>query len=222
MFFFFWIYHHKHVDNQYFGIQTGEILLVELFIQHFSFLQMMQGNIRASSNSQGLVQSMNLVLRFQSQTPYQSSLYGLGILSDRPLSDSMFRGLQVIIADDDGTNRMVTKKLLEKLGCRVSAVSSGFECLSALGPSATSIPVVILDLHMPEMDGFELAVRIRKFRSRSNWPIIIALTASAEENVWERCLQVGMNGVIRKPVLLQGLAEELRSALQRAGERPSK
>ncbi|MFS7899938.1 putative non-specific serine/threonine protein kinase [Helianthus anomalus] len=84
----------------------------------------------------------------------------------------------------------------------------------------SSFHVVILDLHMPEMDGFEVATRIRKFRSR-NRPSIIALTASAEEQVWERCLQVGMNGVIRKPVLLRGLENELRTVLQRAGERLS-
>lgn len=182
-------------------------------------VQMMQGSIKVSSNFLGLVQSMILVLRFQKLPSYRRPLYEQGLFPDRPLSNSMLRGLHVILADDDNTNRMVTKKLLERLGCQVSSVSSGQECLSALGPHVNAIPVVILDLHMPDMDGFEVATRIRKFRSRSNWPVIIALTASAEENVWERCIHVGMNGVIRKPVLLQGMAEELRSALQRAGER---
>ncbi|KAM7532219.1 hypothetical protein LguiB_035629 [Lonicera macranthoides] len=180
-------------------------------------VQMMQGNIWMSSNSLGHVQSMNLMLRFQLQPTYRRPLFEFGNMLDQPKSNSIYRGLQVILADDDSINRMVTKKLLEKLGCQVSAVSSGFECLSSLGLSATSVRVIILDLQMPEMDGFEVATRIRKFRSR-NWPLIIALTASAEENVWERCLQVGMNGVIRKPVILKVLADEIRSVLQRAGE----
>ncbi|XP_052186373.1 protein EIN4-like isoform X2 [Diospyros lotus] len=179
-------------------------------------VQMMQGNIWVSSNFQGHTQSMTLVLRLPIQ-PSQRAIFEQGNLLEQPKSNSMFRGLKVILADDDDVNRTVTKKLLEKLGCRVSAVSSGFECLSALGPTGNSFQVVVLDLQMPEMDGFEVAIRIRKFRSH-NWPLIIALTASAEENVWERCLQTGMNGVIRKPVLLQGMADELRRVLQQAND----
>ena len=110
-------------------------------------------------------------------------------------------------------------ELLEKLGCEVTAVSSGFECLSALSSAENSFRLVVLDIQMPEMDGFEVATRIRKIRSRSrSWPLIIAVTSSAEDNVWERCLQMGMNGMIRKPVLLQGMADELQRVLQRAGE----
>ncbi|KVI07439.1 protein EIN4-like [Cynara cardunculus var. scolymus] len=183
-------------------------------------VQMMQGKIWMSSNSQGYIQSASLVLRFHIQQTFTRPLFDLGNFVDQPNSNSIFKGIQVILADDDGVNRMVTKKLLVKLGCHVTTVSSGFECLSSLGPTMTPFHLVILDLHMPEMDGFEVATRIRKFRSR-NRPLIIALTASAEEQVWERCLQVGMNGVIRKPVLLRGLEKELRTVLQRAGERLS-
>ncbi|XP_050223643.1 protein EIN4 [Mercurialis annua] len=180
-------------------------------------VQMMQGNIWISHNSLGLAQSMTLVLRFQIRPSYGRGIYAPGTTSDQPSSNSLFRGLRVILADDDDVNRTVTKKLLGKLGCEVTAVSSGFECLSAITSSENSFGVVVLDLQMPEMDGFEVAMRIRKFRSR-NWPLIIALTASAEDHIWERCLQMGMNGVIRKPVLLQGMADELRRALQRAGD----
>ncbi|PSR92910.1 hypothetical protein CEY00_Acc27513 [Actinidia chinensis var. chinensis] len=177
-------------------------------------VQMMQGSIWISSNSQGHTQSMTLVLRLQIQ-PCRRGMFELGTFLEQSKSNSIFKSLQVILADDDDVNRTVTKKMLEKLGCRVSAVASGFECLSALGHTGNSFQVIVLDLQMPEMDGFEVAMRIRKFRSR-NRPLIIALTASAEEHVWERCLQMGMNGVIRKPVLLQGMADELRRVLQRA------
>ncbi|XP_042484058.1 protein EIN4-like [Macadamia integrifolia] len=178
-------------------------------------VQMMQGNIWVLPNTQGLAQSMTLILKFHRQPPV-----GRGVFHPQGSSEhifSEFKGLQIVLVDDDDINRAVTRKLLEKLGCCVSAVSSGFECLSALGPSGTRIQIVILELHMPEMDGFEVATRIRKFRSWS-WPLIVALTASADLNLWERCLQVGMNGVIRKPVLLQGIAEELRRVLQLAAK----
>lgn len=112
-------------------------------------------------------------------------------------------------------NRSVTKKQLEKLGFKVSTATSGFECLSALTHLESSLRIVMLDLHMPDMDGFDIAMRIRKFRSR-NWPLIIALTASTEEKVLERCLRVGMNGLIQKPAVLHTIADELRRALNRA------
>lgn len=177
----------------------------------------MQGNIWISPNSMGVAQKMTLVLRFQIRPTFGGAMFASGNLQDQPKSNPNFRGLRVILADDDDINRTVTKKLLEKLGCEVVAVSSGFECLSLLSMTDNSCKVVVLDLHMPEMDGFEVAMRIRKFRS-CNWPLIIALTASAKDNVWERCLQMKMNGVIQKPVLLKGMADELHRVLQQAGE----
>lgn len=171
---------------------------------------MMQGDIWIYRSSYGLPQNMSLLLRFQ-ELKYlpEGNVY----MSEHTSPINLFRGLKVLIADDDNVNRTVTKRLLEKLGCEVSSSSSGYECLTAVAPSPNSFRVVLLDLHMPEMDGFEVAKRIRKLYSRSG-PLIIALTASAEENVWEKCLQIGMNGLIRKPVVLQGIVEELRRLLR--------
>ncbi|XP_002529316.2 ethylene receptor 2 [Ricinus communis] len=179
-------------------------------------VQLMHGKIWVVPNSQGIPQSMGLVLRFQLRPSISIAISESGESSDHPHSNSLLRGLQVLLADADDVNRAVTRKLLEKLGCCVVTVSSGFECLSAVGP-ATSFQIVLLDLQMPELDGFEVASRIRKFRSRS-WPLIVALTACADEDVWERCVQIGMNGVIQKPILLQGIANELRRVLVQANK----
>lgn len=171
----------------------------------------MQGDIWVMSNPEGCDQSMALVLRFQKRPSIVVGISEHGGSSDRSYSNSLLRGLKILLADDDDVNRAVTRKLLEKLGCIVSAVSSGYECLSALGP-VSSFQIVLVDLHMPDLDGFEVTIRIRKFRSR-NWPLIIALTASDDEEIWERASQVGMNGVIRKPVLLQGIEDEFQRVL---------
>ncbi|KAK6929818.1 Signal transduction histidine kinase, dimerization/phosphoacceptor domain [Dillenia turbinata] len=175
-------------------------------------VQLMQGNIWVVPNSQGFAQRMGLVLRFQLRSSVGITIYDGGESSDCLHSNSLFRGLQILLADSDNVNRAVTRKLLEKLGCAVSVVTSGIECLSALGPNFTSFQIVLLDLNTPELDGFDVARRIRKFRSRG-WPLIVALTSSADEDVWERCLQTGMNGVLHKPIQLQGIAEELRRIL---------
>ncbi|KAK9991873.1 hypothetical protein SO802_026858 [Lithocarpus litseifolius] len=180
-------------------------------------VQLMQGNIRLVPSPQGLAQSMALVLRFQLRPSIAIAISEPGESSEQPPSNSLFRGLQVLLADDDDVNRAVTRKLLEKLGCTVTAVSSGFECLGAIGPSGSSIQIILLDLHMPDLDGFDVAARLRQFRSRS-WPLIVALTASADEDVWERCMHIGINGIIRKPVLLQGIANELRRVLIQANK----
>ncbi|KAI0499354.1 hypothetical protein KFK09_020257 [Dendrobium nobile] len=175
-------------------------------------VQMMHGDIWVIPNSNGFPRSIKLVLQFQQQplTPISE----LGGSSGHQHSHSIpnFKGLRVLLADDDDVNRAVTRKLLEKLGCNVTSVSSGIQCISSLSNSDTLYQLVILDLHMPLMNGFEVATRIRKLRSRS-WPAIVALTASAEEHVWQRCLQAGMNGLIRKPIMLQPMGDELYRVL---------
>ncbi|OIW01781.1 hypothetical protein TanjilG_03919 [Lupinus angustifolius] len=100
-----------------------------------------------------------------------------------------------------------------------SSVASGlrgFECLTVIGPTGYSFQVIILVLNMPDLDSFEVTTRIRKFRSRI-WPMIVVLTSSTED-LWDRCMQIGINGVIRKPVLLQGIASELRRILMQENE----
>ncbi|KAI3804278.1 hypothetical protein L1987_25699 [Smallanthus sonchifolius] len=179
-------------------------------------VQMMQGNIMVVPNPLGFDQSMSLVLRFQLRPSIMIRLSETGESSDHdPQSNSIFTGLQVLFANEDDVNRAVTRKLLEKLGCTVTTVTSGLDCLSALSSPVSAYQILILDLHMPGLDGFEVASRIRKFRSR-NWPLIIALTASADEDLWERCIQIGINGIIQKPVLLNGIADELRRVLIQA------
>ncbi|KAJ8768467.1 hypothetical protein K2173_021620 [Erythroxylum novogranatense] len=180
-------------------------------------VQLMHGKIWIEPNSQGFPERMGLVLRFQLPSSISIAISESGESSDHPHSNSLFKGLQVLLADADNLNRAVTRKLLEKLGCSVVAVSSGFECLGAIGPSASSFQIVLLDLQMSEQDGFEVAARIRKFRSRT-WPLIIALTANTDENVRERCLQIGINGVIRKPVIMEGIANEMRRVLLQANK----
>lgn len=174
----------------------------------------MQGDIWIISNPEGCDKSMALVLRFQKPSSIVIGMSEHGA-SDRSYSNSLLRGLKVLLADDDDINRAVTRKLLEKLGCVVSAVGSGYDCLSAVRTVVSSFRIVILDLHMPDLDGFEVTSRIRKFRSRS-WPLIIALTSSDDDEIWSRCHQVGMSGVIRKPVQMQGIEDELQRVLMQA------
>ncbi|XP_019057605.1 PREDICTED: ethylene receptor 2 [Tarenaya hassleriana] len=189
----------------------------DIFGQDLSFcicqklVQMMQGNISVVPSHEG--SSMSLLLRFRTRPSISTVVTETAEVT--ALSNSQFRGVQVLLADTDDSNRAVTRKLLEKLGCVVTAVGSGFECLTAIGVANSEFQVVVLDLQMREMDGYDVATRIRKFRSRS-WPLIVAVTANSDEDMWEKCMQVGINGVVRKPVVLRAIWFELRRVLSQA------
>ncbi|KAL0348986.1 UNVERIFIED_CONTAM: protein EIN4 [Sesamum angustifolium] len=195
-------------------VQSNAASLLEL-LSFIIYGQLMQGDIWEIPNPEGFDQSMALVLRFQVRPSIVSGISEHGESSDHAHSYSLFRGLKVLLADADDVNRAVTRKLLEKLGCIVFVVSSGYECLSALGPSVSSCQIVLLDLQLPDLDGFEVTMRIRKFRSR-NWPLIIALTASDDGDTRDKCMQIGMNGVIQKPGSFQEIAYELKGILLQA------
>ncbi|KAL6653147.1 hypothetical protein ACP70R_012072 [Stipagrostis hirtigluma subsp. patula] len=174
-------------------------------------VQMMNGNIWSVSDSKAIGETIMLAIQFQLQpvTPVSgasSELYRSSIPN--------FNGLRVLLADSDDTNRAVTHKLLEKLGCRVLSVSSGIQCMSSFASAESSFQLVILDLTMQTMDGFEAALTIRKFRSNSWLPLIVALAARIDDNIRDRCQRSGINGLIQKPVTLAALGDELYRVLQ--------
>ncbi|WOK94899.1 hypothetical protein Cni_G03604 [Canna indica] len=175
-------------------------------------VQLMQGNILIIPSSHGQPECVTLVLRIQLEPPTLISELGESFESHHS-SIIPLEGFKVLLVDDDGVNRVVTQKLLEKIGCCVSSLSSGAECLSFLDASGMHFQIVILDLNMPNMNGYEVAAKIRKLKT-GHWPLIIALTASTEDHVWEKCVHSGMNGLIRKPAALPELEKELLRVLR--------
>lgn len=175
-------------------------------------VQMMNGNIWSVSDPQGLRETVMLALQFQVQhvTPVSGASSDLYRLSPIP----NFNGLHVLLVDGDDINRAVTHKLLEKLGCRVFSVSSGIQCMASFAGGESSFQLVLVDLTMHTMDGFEVALAIRKLRSNSWPPLIVALAASSDDNVRDRCQRSGINGLLQKPVTLAALGDEVYRVLQ--------
>ncbi|GFP98850.1 ethylene receptor 1 [Phtheirospermum japonicum] len=123
-----------------------------------------------------------------------------------------FSGLKVVVMDDNGVGRMVTKGLLVHLGCDVLAVASGDECMRAV---THDHKVVFLDVSISGVDSFEVAVRIHeKFSKRPDRPIIVALTGNTDKMTKENCLRVGMKGVILKPISLDKMRSVLSDLLE--------
>ncbi|QYM80445.1 response regulator [Horticoccus luteus] len=125
--------------------------------------------------------------------------------------------LRLLLADDNAVNQKVGLMLLKRLGYTADAVANGVEVLSAL--SAKTYDLVLLDVQMPEMDGYEAARRIHEtWSGRSEpRPRMIAMTGNAMMGDRERCLAAGMDDYISKPVRV----EELRAALEKWGPPPT-
>ncbi|MBI5383245.1 MAG: response regulator [Verrucomicrobia bacterium] len=123
--------------------------------------------------------------------------------------------VRILLAEDNPVNLRLALKLLEKLGCKADAVTNGREALQAAETSPYDI--ILMDCQMPEMDGYEVTVRLREAEKslqsdRKSSAYIIALTANALDGDRERGLAAGMNDYLTKPVRM----EDLRGALERA------
>ena len=130
----------------------------------------------------------------------------------RPLRCASAR---ILLAEDNITNQQVALGMLKKLGLRADAVANGAEAVKAL----EDIPydLVLMDVQMPEMDGFEATAIIRDAGSavQNHAVPILAMTAHAMQGDCERCLSAGMNDYISKPVNPKALAEKLDLWLSR-------
>ncbi len=121
-------------------------------------------------------------------------------------------GLQVLLAEDNPVNQKLAVRLLEKRGCRVQVASTGREVLAALRKG--SFDIVLMDLQMPEMDGFETTAAIRQGETITHQHLLImALTAHAMKGDLERCLAAGMDGYLTKPIEGKSLYAEIKRLL---------
>jgi PAS domain S-box-containing protein len=109
------------------------------------------------------------------------------------------RKLNVLVAEDNPVNRQLATRLLEKRGYSVAVVQDGQAALAAIQQECFDL--VLMDVQMPEMDGFEATAAIRQSEQGSNKHLpIIAMTAHALRGDRERCLGAGMDAYISKPV----------------------
>jgi signal transduction histidine kinase/HPt (histidine-containing phosphotransfer) domain-containing protein/ActR/RegA family two-component response regulator len=124
-----------------------------------------------------------------------------------------WRGLRVLVAEDQQTNRWLIDRQFGRLGVAAVLVEDGHQALAALGHGAFDL--LITDCHMPGMDGVELATRIRRTEAASGRPRlpIIGLTADVTAGMRAQCLEAGMDDVASKPIDLRRLAQTLRRIL---------
>ena len=107
-------------------------------------------------------------------------------------------GKKVLLVDDDVRNVFALSSILELNGMEVIFAENGFESLELL-QNNKDVDVVLMDIMMPEMDGYEAIERIREIPTFKNLPII-ALTAKAMKEDREKCMEVGASDYIVKPI----------------------
>ena len=150
----------------------------------------------------------DLVLPARSQRLAETLLGALGapeqtnaaVPTDRPAAT----GTRILVAEDNDVNRMLMTAQLERLGLSADVVRSGLEAVDAA--SRRDYPLILMDLRMPELDGFDATRAIRAAETGRRVPIV-AVTANAAQADREACLDAGMDGHLAKPVTLEALRD---------------
>jgi CheY-like chemotaxis protein/signal transduction histidine kinase/CHASE3 domain sensor protein len=127
-----------------------------------------------------------------------------------------FNGQRVLLVDDDLRNTFALMSALEPKGLKIQVARNGFEALAKLNESE-GVDLVLMDIMMPEMDGYTAMREIRKDPKKQALPII-ALTAKAMRGDQERCLEAGANDYLPKPIDLERLLSVLKAWLPQSGE----
>jgi len=145
---------------------------------------------------------------------YRAILAALGSPEARPKASpappvpTKVRPLRVLLAEDNPVNQKLAVRLLEKQGHSIAIAANGREAIEAV--EIQPFDLVLMDVQMPEMDGFEAAAEIRRReRGTSRHLPILAMTAYAMKGDRERCLQAGMDGYISKPIRSRDLWETI-------------
>jgi len=136
------------------------------------------------------------------------------LVTRHSVAEAQKRRMRILLAEDNVVNRTVALKMLEKLGYRADPVWNGAEAVAAL--EETDYDIVLMDIQMPEMDGFEATKAVRAGEGKIVDPRvpIIAMTGHTMKGDREKCLEQGMDDYISKPIQAPVLAEVLSRWLE--------
>ena len=140
---------------------------------------------------------------------------------DPDQADGAGLAARVLLAEDDAINQMVVEAMLGRLGCQVEVAPDGAAACDAAARGRYDL--ILMDCHMPVMDGFEATRRIREHEAqrRAAHTPIVALTADALAGDRERCLQAGMDDYMTKPVSTATLASVVERWTRRKTPTPT-
>lgn len=153
-----------------------------------------------SEEGQGAVFSFKVILSALSDSDYQQLM---GKAESQALAS--LRGV-VLLVDNEEENLSLNEQILASLGLVVETVTSGIDAIECV--QGKIFDLVLMDLDMPEMDGFETTEAIRRLPDRDGLPIV-ALSAHTDLNTKQRVIDAGMQGFLEKPILRERLVNQL-------------
>ncbi|MGL4271002.1 MAG: ATP-binding protein, partial [Pseudomonas paracarnis] len=184
-------------------VEVGRSVATNVFAQHdfSSTPQFIGQDLMVNQNSVGSIcRALLMAISGEPEAPLQHT----------PVTQ-LHLGLNVLVAEDNPVNQALIKEQLERIGCTVDVVADGVQALQQL--ELKVYDVLLTDVNMPLMDGYELADTLRQ---RDVDMPIIGVTANALREEGEHCIRVGMNSWLSKPMDIQGLYLCLRSVLDPA------
>jgi PAS domain S-box-containing protein len=128
------------------------------------------------------------------------------LATEAEVADDLLQGLKILVVEDNATNRLVARKILEQLGARVETAEDG---LDGVTTAARGFDLILMDVQMPGIDGLEAARRIRNLPGPAAKTPIIALTANVLSHQRAAYLAAGMDGVAAKPIAPAALIAEI-------------
>ena len=217
------ILHHFWVRDTGMGISDSEVRsLFVPFTQVESGLNKKQGGTGLGlAISRGLVEAMGgrigIVSELGGGSEFSFSIVALEL--DGPLARKRSSGqklveqftqnrpdISILVADDNEINLTVATKFLKKIGYESDTVTNGAEAL--LATKAKKYDLILMDHHMPLMDGVEATIEIRKLFPTGG-PKILAVTASVIQEEVDKCIRAGMDGFVGKPIKLEDLIQAI-------------
>jgi signal transduction histidine kinase/CheY-like chemotaxis protein len=206
------------------GVQTASVLKSD--VRHASIPLVLLSSVaeRGSNDellSRGFAAALNKPVRkhqlwdaicYVLEPGHKSRARGSNVALEVPAE---LQGLRVLLAEDNVMNQRLALRILAKWGCRAEAVANGIEAIHEL--ERIPYDVVLMDCQMPDMDGFEATIEIRRREIGTNRRVpIFAMTANAMVGDRERCLEAGMDGYVAKPIRLPELVQALMTSRARA------
>ena len=156
-------------------------------------VQLMGGSIKLDSHiGLGSCFSFELVLPLVDLAIFEPK-----ITPPTPLNSDALLGVKILVVEDDAFNQKILTKVLNGFGASLVLANNGLEALAAL--EQDSFDIVLMDLHMPVMDGYEATLAIRNLARYAQLPII-TISASVTDEAKRRCLATGMNDFVSKPI----------------------
>ena len=125
------------------------------------------------------------------------------------IKNDILTGKNILVVDDDVRNLFALTTVFERYNINVITAESGKEAINIINDENQKIEMVLMDIMMPEMDGYETTLKIRREHKNSSLPII-AVTAKAMKGDRQKCIEAGASDYITKPLKIDQLLSLMR------------